>query len=51
MDKLTILNYKHVPCETDIDLEAVNSLYVVVVTGDEIVTAILEDGTQITTTT
>ena len=48
MDKLTILNYKHVPCETDIDLEAVNSLYVVVVTGDEIVTAILEDGTQIT---
>jgi len=43
MGKLTIMNYEHVQCVTDIDLESVNSLYVVVVSGDEIVTAILND--------
>ena len=48
MSKLTLLNYDNVQCATEIDLESVNSLYVVVVSGDEIVTAILEDGTQIT---
>lgn len=48
MEKLTIMNYDGMRCETDIDLDSINSLYVVVVSGDEIVTAVLEDGTQIT---
>lgn len=48
MSKLTLLNYDDVQCATEVDLESVNSLYVVVVSGDEIVTAVLEDGTQIT---
>lgn len=48
MSKLTLLNYEDMRCVTEIDLESVNSLYVVVMSGDEIVTAVLEDGTQIT---
>ena len=48
MEKLTIMNYDGIRCETDIDMDSINSLYVVVVSGDEIVTAVLKDGEQIT---
>lgn len=46
METLKILNYNHVECDTGINIDDINSLYVVVVTGDEIVTAIKNDGTQ-----
>ncbi len=46
MGTLKIMNYDNVECDTGVDLEKVNSLYVVVVSGDEIVTVVKTDGMQ-----
>lgn len=46
MGTLKILNYEHVECDTGVDLDKIGSLYVVVVSGDEIVTVIKADGTH-----
>jgi len=46
METLKIMNYEHVKCDTGVDLNKVDSLYIVVISGDEIVTVIKADGTQ-----
>ncbi len=46
MKTLKILNYDNVRCDTGIDLADIDSLYVAVVTGDEIVTVVKADGTR-----
>lgn len=43
---LNVFDYSHKSYETDIDVDDVNSLYVVVLSGDEIVTAIMNDGSE-----
>ena len=44
MDKLELLNYDGVRCDTGINLEDVEAVFVVVLTGDEIATVCLKDG-------
>lgn len=43
---LNVFDFKHDSHETDIPVEDVESLYVVVLSGDELITAMMKDGSQ-----
>lgn len=44
--KLNVFDWEHKSHETDIEAEDVNCLYVVVLSGDEVITAIMNDGSE-----
>ena len=46
MDTLEIMDCQHNRFDTGVKLEDIDSLYVIVLSGDEFVTVILNDGTQ-----
>lgn len=46
METLELMNYDRVRCDTGVRLEDVETLFVTVITGDEIATVVKTDGTQ-----
>jgi len=46
METLKIMNYHKERADTGVKIEDIDSLYVIVLTGDELVRVIMKDGTQ-----
>jgi len=46
METLEIMNYDNKRADTGVKIEDIDSLYVIVLTGDELVRVIMKDGTQ-----
>ena len=46
METLKIMNYEKKRADTGVKIEDIYSLYVIVLSGDELVRAIMKDGTQ-----